>query len=89
MSSGPSPIFLERQTYRLRRLRDAARLLPVLGALLLAIPLLWSGQSEGDTVSTSSAITYVFGVWILLILGTVIVALGLRRKGDESKDELR
>ena len=30
-----------RKTYRRRRLMDVARLLPVLGALLFAVPLMW------------------------------------------------
>lgn len=38
------PLFLARADYRRRRLRDAARLLPVVGALLMLLPLLWQGQ---------------------------------------------
>lgn len=66
----PPSVFLERQSYRRRRLTDAARLLPILGAALFAVPLLWpSGDSIADdrVVPLSSAMTYVFGMWALLI----------------------
>lgn len=67
-------VFLERQTYRRRRLMDAARLMPVLGALLFAVPLLWpaAGDPGGvDPMPTSGAILYIFAVWAMLILGNV------------------
>jgi len=67
-------VFLERQTYRRRRLMDAARLLPVLGALMFAVPLLWPGADDpggAAPVPTSRAIRYIFGVWALLILGNI------------------
>ncbi len=67
-------VFLERQTYRRRRLMDAARLLPVLGALLFAVPLLWPGADDSGSAAampTSRAIRYIFGVWALLILANV------------------
>lgn len=66
----PPSVFLERQSYRRRRLTDAARLLPILGAALFAVPLLWpSGDGIADerVVPLSSAMTYVFGIWALLI----------------------
>lgn len=61
-----SPLFLERRNYRRRRLTDAARLLPVLGLVLLMVPLLW-GQGDAGP-ATSSAILWIFGVWFLLVL---------------------
>lgn len=67
-------VFLERQTYRRRRLMDAARLLPVLGALLFAVPLLWPGAEDAGAAApmpTSRAIRYIFLVWALLILGNI------------------
>ncbi|MGI3168463.1 hypothetical protein ACRARG_04880 [Pseudooceanicola sp. C21-150M6] len=67
-------LFLEKGSYRQRRLADAARLLPVLGAVLLAIPLLWpEGEAEGAP-ATSTAIIYVFGVWFLLVGAAVLLA---------------
>lgn len=58
------PLFLERRSYRQRRLTDAARLAPVLGVVLWSVPLLWT-QGPGG-MPTSRAIFYIFGVWALL-----------------------
>jgi len=79
----PRQVFLERQTYRRRRMMDAARLLPLLGAALLAVPLLWP-QPASDTVGAdgavpmSAAIAYVFGVWAGLIGLSVLFGLFAR-----------
>jgi hypothetical protein len=67
MSRPPqSPVFLERASYKQRRVKDAARLLPVLGIVLWGIPLLWQSDSTENT-SNADALIYVFGVWVLLI----------------------
>lgn len=63
------PVFLPPEGYRQRRLRDAARLLPVLGAALLLVPLLWTPSDSPEGVSNSGALIYVFLVWAALILG--------------------
>tara|TARA_R110002110_G_scaffold140479_2_gene327782 strand:- start:1198 stop:1479 length:282 start_codon:yes stop_codon:yes gene_type:complete len=66
-------MFLERKGYRMRRLMDAVRLVPILGLGLWMVPLLWSHPDEpGGSVSISSALTYLFGVWFVLI-GVVLV----------------
>jgi hypothetical protein len=57
-----APLFLARAVYRKRRLRDAARLLPILGLFLLMLPALWV-----DPASGGSAWVYVFAVWAGLI----------------------
>ena len=74
-SPGPArPLFLQRASYRRRRLMDAARMLPVLGVILLAVPLLWpepdtlAGAGAQGEVAMSYATIYIFGVWALLIL---------------------
>lgn len=71
-STRPS-LFLERHTYRRRRLADAARLLPFLGAVLLILPLLWPDRSDvTGAVPLSAAMSYIFvcwGVFILIALG--------------------
>lgn len=76
----------ERQTYRRRRLMDIARLLPVLGALLLALPLLWPEASTHPAarggVSMSSAIIYIFAVWIGLIATCFCFSLAVQRWAD-------
>lgn len=79
------PVFLERQGYRRQRLMDAARLLPLIGAGLFAIPLLWPGPNETDApYSLSSAIMYIFGAWAFLILIAVGFAYGVQRLGRAS-----
>lgn len=73
-------VFLERQSYRRRRLADAARLLPFLGAVMLALPLLWPDDSGGSGgVPLSSAIFYIFACWGVLILIAVIFGIAARR----------
>lgn len=67
------PVFLERRSYRQRRMMDALRLLPLIGLILWLLPTLWSvsdahGGGEADGVKLSQAIIYVFGVWICLIV---------------------
>lgn len=63
------PVFLAPAAYRQRRWRDAARLLPVAGAVLLAVPLLWGD----DPPSGSRAVLYVFAVWALLIVAAAVI----------------
>ncbi|WP_037310505.1 hypothetical protein [Ruegeria halocynthiae] len=78
--SGTRPsLFLERQSYRRRRLTDAARLLPILGAALIAIPLLWPGGSSEKGVPLSSAIFYIFACWAALIVASLIFGFAARR----------
>lgn len=76
MSRERSPLFLERRSYRLRRVMDAARLMPFLGALLWAVPVLWPGQGE-DGVSSSRAILYIFLVWAVLVALTFALTFWL------------
>ena len=65
----PAPVFLARTGYRLRRLMDAARVLPLAGAFLFLLPLLWGGGA------TRRAVLFVFAVW----LGLIVVAAMLSR----------
>lgn len=78
------PIFLDRALYRRRRLRDAARLVPVVGLFLLLLPLFWTVDSR---VSLSSGdVLYFFGVWLFLIALAAAFAPGLR-EGEEPEEE--
>ncbi len=63
MTKRRQPLFLERESYRKRRLIDAARLLPVLGFLALCLPILWA-----ENRLTSGGVIYLFGIWIGLIV---------------------
>lgn len=78
------PLFLARAPYRRRRLRDAARLLPVFGMFLWLLPLLWAPEAR---LSLSSAdVIYLFAVWLVLILLAAAFASGLRG-GEAAEDE--
>ena len=72
------PVFLERRSYRRRRLHDAARLLPVLGLLGWMVPLLWPVDSAKAPAS-SNVLTYVFLVWAVLIGACFVVSSRLAR----------
>ena len=69
------PVFLERRSYRQRRLRDAARMLPLLGAVLWLLPLLFG--MDGESPKTSEAMLYVFGVWVVMALAALGLSLRL------------
>ena len=60
--SDPEPISPSETSTRQRRVIDAANLLPLLAIVLVVIPILWA---TGRT--TSSALVYVFSVWMVLI----------------------
>lgn len=73
MTERHAAVFVERRSYRRRRVIDAIRLLPVVGALLWMVPLLWRDDDTGG-VTMSDAIIYIFGVWLVLVLVTAILA---------------
>ena len=88
MARKPSPVFLERGSYRRRRMLDAVKLLVVLGACLWMIPLLWPvPDTEGtEPVALSHALFYIFGVWIFL---TALSAfLSTRMRSADPQDEV-
>nr|WP_255599351.1 hypothetical protein [Hasllibacter sp. MH4015] len=77
-------MFLERRTYRQNRLQDAARLLPVLGLILIFGPIFIRG---GDTAAEAEpgvtgpdmadGLVYYFAIWLVLIVLTALVARAL------------
>lgn len=81
MAKPGSPLFLERGSYRQRRVMDAVRLLVFLGAGLWMVPLLWPvpGGPEAPAVPMSRALLYVFGVWCGLIVVSFFLSDRLRR----------
>jgi len=85
VSKRRTPVFVERSRYYRRRLIDCARLLPVLGAFLWMIPMLWALGPNGGKL-TSSAMVYLFGVWAMLIVisGFLTRALGKTAADDET-----
>lgn len=83
------PVFLKRRSYRRRRMRDLARVLPVIGGFLFLLPILWSpGQTpRADTAPDG---LFVFGVWAALILIAALLAPALTADaGDDGSEEDR
>lgn len=75
--------FLDRRSYRHRRMMDALRLLPVVAMMLLMLPLFWPDGSEGNTmIPGSRALVYVFGVWALVLIPAFVFSMRLRKKGN-------
>jgi len=85
MSNRNPSAVLERRTYRLRRLMDAARLLPLLGLLLFLLPLIWA-NNDSNPAATSRGVMYVFSVWAGLIVAAVLLARKLPRSQDETPE---
>jgi hypothetical protein len=84
------PLFLARSMYRRRRLRDAARLLPVFATLFLILPILWS-PPDTTARQTSGDVIYFFGLWLVLVLVAAAFAPGLsaedpQQDGAEGED---
>lgn len=84
------PMFYAPAVYRLRRLRDTSRMLPVVGAFLFLLPILWS-PAETDTRDTAPDGIYLFVVWGLLVLAAALVSRGLvspaeRDAGSDEED---
>lgn len=71
-------MFLERRRYRLRRLTDAAYLLPLIGFILWALPAIRNPNMAAPR-STADGIIYLFLVWAGLILSALTLSLALRR----------
>lgn len=76
------PLYLARASYRRHRLIDAARLLPVLGAVLFILPVLWAPR-PGEVRSLANDGLYVFAAWGLLILGARLLVRALSAPGGE------
>jgi hypothetical protein len=76
MSRPRPPLFLERESYRRRRLMDGARALPVIGLVLLLLPALWRIDRAPNAAAEA---LYIFAVWALLIVAAALLAGPLRR----------
>ncbi|GGF57732.1 hypothetical protein GCM10011402_07160 [Paracoccus acridae] len=69
------PLFLERASFRRRRLGDAARVLPVLAACLILVPVWWMPAE----VSFAWGAVWLFGTWAVLIAAVWALHRALRR----------
>lgn len=66
MSRDAQTLFLARRAYRLRRMMDAARLLPLFGAVLLCLPMLWV-IDDTRSVPTTYVMSFLFLSWLGMI----------------------
>ena len=89
MSAKHTIPFLERQSYRRRRLIDTIRMLPVLSCVLWAVPLLWLRGEEGGETTPSGAIVYIFLVWAGLVVCGAFMAWSLKRSDAEETERGR
>lgn len=69
------PLFLERASFRRRRLGDAARVLPVLAAVTVLLPVWW----VPDAFSFGLGVLALFGFWAVLILAVRLLHKALVR----------
>lgn len=74
--------FLERKRYRQRRLRDAARMLPIFATVLMFLPLMWPREATGQS-QTSDAVIYIFVLWTALIIISFLLSRLLELSGDD------
>lgn len=81
-----APLFLARAVYRKRRLRDGARLLPLLGVFLLLLPMFWQ---QGSGAGAGGDWSYIFAVWALLIAAAAALAPGLSAADTEADDAFK
>lgn len=77
------PWFLARQSYRKRRMIDAARVLPIFGTVLFLLPILWdvggTGAADPDAPPhLAQRGLYLFAVWGGLVICAGIIAARLR-----------
>ncbi len=86
MSRKPRPLFLERQNYRRRRMADAARILPLLGFVLVLVPILWL-PAQTETPDTARGSIYLFAIWFLLIAAAFALSRTLRDEDDPREPE--
>lgn len=84
-------LFLERRSYRRRRVMDALRLLPFLCALLwVIVPAMWpNGPEAGRDTASSSALWYLFSIWVLAITASFVLWRKLRKGEDAGDTETR
>jgi len=82
-----APLFLARRAYRQRRLTDAARFLPLLGAFLFLLPIFWQ-PGETSRPDTGFGGLYIFIVWGGLIALTALLSIliGRQATADEPPD---
>ncbi len=80
------PLFLERQSYRRRRMIDASRIAPLFGGFLFLIPLVWPDAGENTGPQLAQKGLFIFVVWFLLVLVSALIAARLKPGAPDGKD---
>lgn len=75
------PLFLRPASYRRRRRRDAARLLPFVGLFLFLLPILWAPQNSFDRDTAPDGI-FLFVAWAVLIGMALVISRSLAAPVD-------
>jgi hypothetical protein len=83
MPATRQPLFLARASYRKRRLRDGARVLPIFGSVLFLLPLMWPAVPQMVLAHWA----YVFALWVALIGLAAVLARGLGESETASSHE--
>ena len=83
MSGGNSPRFLDIQSYRKKRRADAARILPLLGAILLIFPFPFLFVKDTDPDSAVALSAYLFLIWIGMVAATFLLSHQLRDRREK------
>lgn len=76
-------LFLERRTYRQNRLQDAARLLPILGLILIFGPIFIREEGIGAP-TLAGQLVYYFAIWLGVIVLTALVNRALIRAAPDA-----
>ncbi len=82
MAAPRMPLFLRPASYRLRRRRDAARMLPFFGAFLFLLPILWA-PAETEARDTAPDGIFLFASWAVLIVLCAVISRTLSAPSDE------
>ncbi len=84
MPATRQPLFLARDSYRKRRLRDGARVLPIFGTVLVLLPLMWPVVPQMMLAHWA----YVFALWVALIGLAAVLARGLSESETASSPDM-
>jgi hypothetical protein len=84
MAAARQPLFLARDSYRKRRLRDGARVLPIFGTVLLVLPLMWPVVPQ----MVLEHWIFVFVLWVGLIVLAAVLARDLGESEAASSQDM-
>ncbi len=66
--NNPKKPDLAQRAYRRKKIKDAALVLPLLGAFLLASPFITIFATDGYIFGLPLPFIYIFGVWLFLVI---------------------